>query len=114
MEKILRLHIDHESWIEQALVREVKKRGGLALKFVSPGRVGVPDRIVLIPGGRCVFAEIKAPGKKLRKLQIAAHRVIHGFGLEVSVVSSLEEVKTFCERYFGQGVRTASVSAVRD
>ena len=114
MEKILRLHIDHESWIEQAFVREVKKRGGLALKFVSPGRVGVPDRIVLIPGGGCVFAEIKAPGKKLRKLQIAAHRVIRGFGLEISVVSSLEEVKAFCEQHFGQSVHAASVSALRD
>lgn len=40
-----------ESSIERKLVTEVKKRGGLAVKFVSPGFDGVPDRLVLFPGG---------------------------------------------------------------
>ena len=52
---------------ERNFVKAVKEAGGLAMKFVSPGRVGVPDRIVLLPGGRAVFAEIKRPGGKLRK-----------------------------------------------
>ena len=103
-----------ERKIEKELVARVKAMGGIAPKFTSPGFDGMPDRLVLLPRGKMAFVELKAPGKKLRKLQIAAHRVIHGFGLEVSVVSSLEEVKTFCERYFGQGIHTASVSAVRD
>ena len=58
-----------ESTIERKLVTEVKKRGGLAVKFVSPGLDGVPDRLVLFPGGVLAFVELKAPGKSLRTLQ---------------------------------------------
>ena len=58
-----------EKYVEQKLVTEAKKMGGLAVKFVSPGLDGVPDRLVLFPGGKVAFAELKAPGKKLRPLQ---------------------------------------------
>lgn len=58
-----------ECVIEKALVKEAKSRGGMAVKFVSPGFDGVPDRLVLLPGGKCAFVELKAPGKKLRPLQ---------------------------------------------
>ena len=58
-----------ERAIEQHFVAETKKRGGLALKFVSPGMDGVPDRIVLMPGGKMAFVELKAPGKAPRPLQ---------------------------------------------
>ena len=54
-----------ESYVESRLTTEVKKRGGLAVKFVSPGLDGVPDRLVLFPGGRLAFVEMKAPGKKM-------------------------------------------------
>ena len=40
-----------ESVVEKKFAAEVKKRGGLAVKFVSPGFNGVPDRLVLFPGG---------------------------------------------------------------
>ena len=53
-----------EKVIEHKLLTEVKKIGGLALKFVSPGYDGVPDRIVLLPGGKIGFVEVKAPGRK--------------------------------------------------
>lgn len=59
-----------ESQVENRLKFEIEKIGGMALKFVSPGMAGVPDRIVLLLGGRVVFAEIKAPGEKLRPLQL--------------------------------------------
>ena len=51
-----------ESIVEKKFAAEVKKRGGLAVKFVSPGFNGVPDRLVLFPGGRMAFVELKAPG----------------------------------------------------
>lgn len=103
-----------ERQIERRFVNAVRGRGGLALKFVSPGRVGVPDRIVLLPGGRCVFAEMKAPRGRLRRSQKAVKTEIESYGFDYSVIASYEEVEAFCEQYFGQGVRTASVSAVRD
>ena len=55
-----------EKTIEAKLVQAVRTKGGLALKFTSPGFDGVPDRLVLLPGGRIAFIELKAPGKTLR------------------------------------------------
>ena len=52
-----------EKYVEQKLATEAKKMGGLAVKFVSPGLDGVPDRLILFPGGKVAFAELKAPGK---------------------------------------------------
>ena len=59
-----------EREIEEKLRIESQKRGGLAMKFVSPGLVGVPDRIVVLPQGRIGFVELKAPGEKPRKIQV--------------------------------------------
>ena len=53
-----------EKEIEAALVKAAKKRNGMALKFVSPGMSGVPDRLVLLPDGKLGFIELKAPGKR--------------------------------------------------
>lgn len=50
-----------EKEIEAKLVKLVRNRGGLCLKWVCPGWAGVPDRIILLPGGRVVFAELKRP-----------------------------------------------------
>ena len=56
--------------VEQAFRDEVKKQGGLALKFSSQTMNGVPDRLVLLPGGHVGFCELKAPGKMMRPLQV--------------------------------------------
>ena len=56
--------------VEKKLVESVKRKGGLCPKFTSPGMDGVPDRIVLMPGGRIAFVELKAPGKRMRPLQV--------------------------------------------
>lgn len=58
-----------EREVEQALVREVRKHGGIAPKFTSPGNAGMPDRLIILPGGHIAFVELKAPGQKPRPLQ---------------------------------------------
>lgn len=59
-----------EKEIETKLRRMVERRGGLCLKWVCPGWSGVPDRIILLPGGRIIFVELKRPkGGKLSELQ---------------------------------------------
>lgn len=59
-----------EKEIEKKLTATVKSHGGLCLKWVCPGWSGVPDRIILLPGGRVVFAETKRPkGSKVSELQ---------------------------------------------
>ena len=62
-----------EKTIEQHLVKAVKNGGGIAPKLVSPGFDGMPDRLVLLPGGKIGFVEVKAPGKEPRPLQVARH-----------------------------------------
>ena len=78
--------------IERRLVKESVQRGGLALKFVSPGRIGVPDRIVMMPGGKIGFVETKAPGKKLRPIQERRIRQMMDMGFKVFVVDSMEQI----------------------
>ena len=58
-----------ENRVEERLREYVKRRGGLCLKWVCPGHAGVPDRIILLPGARIIFLELKAPGKKPTTLQ---------------------------------------------
>lgn len=77
-----------ENLIEKHLVAEVKKAGGVAYKFVSPGRRSVPDRIVLLPGGRIVFVECKAPGKAPRADQQREHERLRALGFTVVVLDS--------------------------
>ena len=91
-----------EKQVERNFVKAVNEAGGLAMKFVSPGRVGVPDRIVLLPGGRAVFAEIKRPGGHLRKSQEIACREIRAKGFSVCVIRTDADIRFFCE-YFLDG-----------
>jgi hypothetical protein len=53
----------NEKQVENKLTAAVKKAGGIAPKFVSPGFAGMPDRLILLPDGHIAFAELKAPGK---------------------------------------------------
>ena len=82
-----------EKTVEQKLVEAVRKAGGMALKFVSPGVDGVPDRILLFPGGRILFAECKAPGKKMRPLQVCRKRQLEGLGFSVYCVDGQESIE---------------------
>ena len=72
-----------ESRIEARLRRAVRRAGGECLKWVSPGYTGVPDRIILMPGGRVYFAELKAPGEKERARQEYVQRQLRKLGLTV-------------------------------
>ncbi|KLU15566.1 MULTISPECIES: VRR-NUC domain-containing protein [Xenorhabdus] len=77
-----------EDVIERHLVNEVKKAGGIAYKFVSPGRRGVPDRIVILPNGRVVFVECKSPGEKPRPDQLREHERLRAMRQTVVVLDS--------------------------
>lgn len=81
-----------EKQIEATLTAEVRKHGGIAPKFVSPGFAGMPDRIILLPGKRIAFAELKAPGKKPRKLQVSRHRLLRKLGFPVYVIDSTDQI----------------------
>lgn len=86
-----------EKDIEIHLRNEIKKIGGKAYKWESPGNAGVPDRIVFLPNGRLYFVELKAPGKQPTALQIAQHRKLEILGHKVYVLDSKEAVIGFIQ-----------------
>ena len=81
-----------EKQIEQKLVKATKNMGGIAPKFVSPGFDGMPDRIVLLPGGHIGFVEVKAPGEKPRPLQLARHGLLRRLGFRVFVLDEEQQI----------------------
>lgn len=82
----------YEREIERKLVARTKAMGGIAPKFTSPGFDGMPDRLILLPGGRMAFAELKAPGKKPRPLQETRHKLLRRLGFKVYVIDSVEQI----------------------
>ncbi|MCC8106429.1 MAG: VRR-NUC domain-containing protein [Clostridiales bacterium] len=83
----------NEKQIEQALVRSVKAAGGICPKFTSPGYDGMPDRLVLFPGGHIAFVEVKAPGKKPRAIQTARHEMLRRMGFLVYVLDDPDQIE---------------------
>ena len=81
-----------EKTIEKKLVNAVKSTGGIAPKFVSPGFDGMPDRLVLLPGGKIGFVEVKASGKVPRPLQVARHRLLKRLGFQVFVLDDPAQI----------------------
>ena len=94
-----------EKDIEKLFRDEIKKAGGKAYKFTSPGNDGVPDRIVMLPGGRIVFVELKTDTGKLSRLQELQCRQIADLGQTVRVLHGLAEVRDFFLEF---GLETAA------
>lgn len=81
-----------EKAIEQKLVRAVKAIGGIAPKLISPGFDGMPDRLILLPGGRIGFVEVKRHGEKPRPLQRARRGLLRRLGFRVFVLDNEEQI----------------------
>ena len=81
-----------EKIIEQKFRAAVRAVGGVAVKFVSPGLDGMPDRLALLPGGKMAFVEVKAPGKNPRPLQQARHRMLRRLGFQVYVLDDEKQI----------------------
>ena len=82
-----------EKTLEGKLVQAVRALGGIAPKFVSPGFDGMPDRLILLPGGGIAFAELKAPGKKPRPLQLRRKRQLEALGFRVYVLDADVQIR---------------------
>ena len=78
--------------IERKLTIAAKNMGGISIKFVSPGFDGMPDRIVLLPGGHIGFVEVKAMGCKPRPLQLARHEMLRQLGFQVYVLDDAVQI----------------------
>ena len=90
-----------EKRIERKLVKMTSQSGGVALKFISPGCAGVPDRLILMPGGKAAFVEVKAPGRKPRRLQIRRISQLRRLGFRVFVVDGTEQIEEVLQKIGG-------------
>lgn len=91
-----------EKSVENRLRQSCRRRGAIAYKFVSPGRRGVPDRLIVMPGGRCVFVELKQEGRKPDVLQEREIERLRRLGAEVYVAAGAAEVVELLEHLFTQ------------
>ena len=98
-----------EKEIEKILVDEVKRLGGRAYKWTSPGNDGVPDRIVFLPDTRVIFVELKTDTGVLSPLQKIQIDRLRRLGQWVEVVKGIQGVKLFFEElgYAETAVRIA-------
>jgi len=92
-----------ESAIEKKLRCEVERLGGKVPKWVSPGNRGVPDRLVILPGGRTIYVETKAPGKHLEPLQEKWVKTLQKLGHSVYKIDSVEGIEKFIREACGDG-----------
>ncbi|WP_206812137.1 VRR-NUC domain-containing protein [Paradesulfitobacterium ferrireducens] len=81
-----------EKTIEAKLIKTAKSMGGIALKFVSPGCDGMPDRLVLLPDGKLAFIELKAPGRRPRPLQEKRKRQLETLGFSVFCIDGEDQI----------------------
>ena len=92
-----------EKNIEAYLVGKVEEAGGLCLKFTSHTETGYPDRLVLLPGGRTAWVELKSQGEKPRRIQEVRMEKLRLLGFDVHVADSKEKVNEIMEG-FSRGV----------
>lgn len=88
---------ESERSVEKYLGRCVSERQGLCLKWISPGLVGVPDRIIILPGGHVLFVEVKTETGRLSPAQTACHRRMRMTGARVETVYGKVDVNKLME-----------------
>lgn len=86
-----------EREIETLLREGIKKLGGRAYKWVSPGNAGVPDRIVILPGGRIVFVELKQESGRLTRLQKVQQEQLTRLKVPVATLYGAADVYRFLD-----------------
>ena len=88
-----------EEYLEEKLVKKVKALGGRAYKFISPGNSGVPDRLIVLPGNKIGFAEMKrSKGGRISNLQKVQIRFLRSLDCNCEVLSSLNQIDAFIEK----------------
>jgi hypothetical protein len=86
-----------EAAIERSCCLYARKRGVRSVKLQG-GIVGEPDRIFLLPGGRCWLVEFKQPGGRVRPRQKLVHAEYEAIGHPVSVMSDRVGFKVVLDR----------------
>lgn len=97
-----------EKATEKYLRDEVKRIGGRAYKFVSPGNAGVPDRLICLPSGKLVFVELKSEGRHSTALQKRQQKLLRQLGFTVYTdVDTKCKVDKLVKEITGNAIQTA-------
>lgn len=91
--------VESEKVLERKLCTEVKSLGGWAVKLLSGLVTGLPDRLILLPGGVVAFVEVKTTGKKVTKLQGLIHARLRCLGFRVEVIDSSEKINNLIRSF---------------
>ena len=89
--------MNNEQSVEKYLCRKIKEHGGICVKLT--GYNGIPDRLIIMPNGKCYFVELKAEGGKLSPVQIAVHYKMQMLGHEVYVLWNHAEVNNWIKQH---------------
>ena len=84
-----------EKTLERKLKTGVEKLGGLCLKLTTPGFTGIPDRLVLLPGGKVWFVEVKKPGGKLSPRQEIVIPQLKKLDFDTVIIDSVDGLDNF-------------------
>ena len=91
----------NKKYLEKRLREEIRKAGGLAIKFTSPYFTGMPDRLVLMPKGRIWFVEVKSTGKRLKDIQEAQAKKLRELGFNARLIDTKTDLDSFIEDVMG-------------
>lgn len=84
--------MEYERDVERRLTSSVKKLGGKCIKLSSANEEGLPDRMVLLPGGKIFFVELKRTTGILSVMQLYQHKIFRKLGQRVYVPKNKEAV----------------------
>ena len=86
-----------EKTIENYFKTKIESNAGLCIKLI--GYVGIPDRLILLPGGRMFFVEFKQKGKTPRKIQSFIHDKLKSLGFRVYVIDDKDKIEEVCREW---------------
>lgn len=90
-----RNYLHSEKYLERELIKAVQARAGKALKYNNPLAIGYPDRLVVLPGAKVAWVEMKSTGKKPDKIQLIRHQELRALGFKVYVIDSMQGIQDF-------------------
>jgi Holliday junction resolvase len=93
----------NEKLIERKLREAIRAKGGIAIKLASPYFRGLPDRLVLLPGGAVYFVELKSTGEKPSRIQRAVMDRLRALGFDVQVIDGAESLEAWKVEKLGAG-----------
>lgn len=93
---------ESEKLVERTLVNAVQQEGGLCIKLLTHLFIGLPDRLVLLPGGKIFFVELKTTGLKPRKIQEVVHNKLRALGFSVYIIDNTNDAKNIIKQAYGQ------------